>query len=184
MIIGVLALQGSFAEHIEILKKLNVTPKEIRLPEDLEYLNGLIIPGGESTTMGKLMKEQGLDKKIIEEHKKGMGIMGTCAGAILLAKNGSPYSLSLIDIKLKRNAYGRQLDSFNAMINMDNVGDMEGVFIRAPKVESNGKNIKVLGRYDGEIIAAQENNILITTFHPELSNSTKVHEYFASLLKN
>ena len=183
MIIGVLALQGSFAEHIDKLKQLDVTTKEIRLPEDLEYINGLIIPGGESTSIGRLMKECNLDKKILEEHKKGMGIMGTCAGSILLVKGASSYSLNLVDAKLKRNAYGRQLDSFNTMIKLDKIGDLEGVFIRAPKIESVGKNVVELGKLDDSIIAAQENNVLITTFHPELTNSNKVHEYFIKMLK-
>jgi pyridoxal 5'-phosphate synthase pdxT subunit len=181
MIIGVLALQGSFAEHIKVLEELKVNVKEIRLEEDLNNIDGLIIPGGESTCIGKLLKDYKLDKKILEQHKNGMGIYGTCAGAIILGKGH--HSLGLIDIKYKRNAYGRQLDSFNTMIKLETIGDIEGVFIRAPKTDHVGKDVKVLGMFENSVIAAEQNKVLVTTFHPELTTSTKVHEYFIKMLK-
>jgi 5'-phosphate synthase pdxT subunit len=170
--IGVLALQGDFLEHYNTLKKIkNIRPIYVKTIQNLENIQGLIIPGGESTTIGKLLKKTKLDIAIKKAVKKGMGIYGTCAGCVLLAKKvDSPYSLKLIDIEVKRNAYGRQIESFNSPF---------GFFIRAPKIIKLLNNkVKILKKYKKEIILVQQNNILAGTFHPELTHNTKIHQYF------
>lgn len=170
--IGVLALQGDFLEHFLTLKKIKgVRPSYVKKPLDLKNLQGLIIPGGESTTIGKLLKLYKLDTAIKKAVKKGLGVYGTCAGCVLLAKKvDSPYSLKLIDIEVIRNAYGRQIDSFQSPI---------GFFIRAPKIIKILNNqVKILKKYKKNIILAQQNNILAGTFHPELSQDIKIHQYF------
>lgn len=170
--IGVLALQGDFLEHYQILKKIkSIQPVYVKNISNLADLSGLIIPGGESTTIGKLLNLSKLDKAIKKLAKNGLGIYGTCAGCVLLAnKVDSPYSLKLIDIEVKRNAYGRQLDSFSTSM---------GLFIRAPKiVKILSKKVQILKKYKHDIILAQQNNILAGTFHPELTKNTKIHEYF------
>ena len=170
--IGILALQGDFLEHYQILKKIkNIQPVYVKNITDMADLSGLIIPGGESTTIGKLLKFSKLDKAIKKSAKNGLGIYGTCAGCVLLAsKVDSQYSLKLIDIEVKRNAYGRQLDSFST--NM-------GLFIRAPKIIKLLSNkAKILKKNKKNIILVQQNNILAGTFHPELTKNTKIHEYF------
>lgn len=186
MKIGVLALQGSFKEHINTLIKCNVDTVEVRLPKDLEDVNGLIIPGGESTTILKLMKKFGLDKAIIKKYSEGMVIYGTCAGAILLAKNivdSKQASLGLIDISIRRNAYGRQIDSFEAELDIENIGKVRGVFIRAPIIESTTNGAKVLATFNHKAVFVEQNNILVSTFHPELTSDTKIHKYFLSKIK-
>lgn len=186
--VGVLALQGDFKEHLEILKKINADGIEVKRPKDLEGLNALIIPGGESTTIGRLMLRFNLFNKIIEKNKKGMAIYGTCAGAILLAKEiiGSPQPrLGLMDIFIERNAYGRQIESFEAEIDVDGIGKVNGVFIRAPIIKKIGKNVEVLAKHNGDVVVARQNNILVSAFHPELAGNTKIHEYFLSeIVKN
>lgn len=183
--IGVLALQGDFREHIQILSKLGVEPKEVRLPPDLEGISGLIIPGGESTTISKLMAIYGLDKAIKAHHKKGLAIYGTCAGAIVIAnkvigeKRFKP--LGIADIEIERNAYGTQVDSFETELEVKGLGTVEASFIRAPILKKVGKNFEVLAKYDGKIVLARQGNILIGTFHPEISGETKVHWYFAEI---
>src|SRR3989344_9524254 len=184
--IGVLALQGDFREHIEILKKCKADTLEIRLPEDLKGVDGLIIPGGESTAIGKLMQESGLDKEIIKQHKKGMAIYGTCAGAILLSKNivgSSQPRLNLLHISIKRNDYGRQADSFESELNIDGIGKFNGIFIRAPVIDNVNKETKVLATLNGKPVLVQQKNILASTFHPELAGDKRVHEYFVEIVR-
>ena len=184
MKIGVLALQGDFKEHTEMLKKCNADAVEVRLPEDLKNINGLIIPGGESTTIGNLMRRYNLDKEIIKKHNQGMAIYGTCAGAILLSKNiaGSKQPrLSLLDISVKRNDYGRQIDSFEAELNIEKVGKFKGVFIRAPVIEKIRNGVRILSKLNNKPVLIQHKNILASTFHPELSGDKRVHEYFIGI---
>ena len=186
MKIGVLALQGNFKEHIEILKKCNVEAKEIRLPSDLDDCNGLIIPGGESTAIGKLMKKYKLDRKIKNKHNEGMPIFGTCAGTILLAKeitgNQQP-KLELMDISVERNAYGRQIDSFEADIEINNLGTFKGIFIRAPVIKNIYNGAEVLSEFNGNAVLVKNGNLLAATFHPELTDDLRLHKYFIEMVK-
>ena len=185
--IGVLALQGDFKEHIEMLKKCRVNAIEVRMPEDLKDVNGLIIPGGESTAIGKLMKQYNLDREIIKKHKRGMALYGTCAGAILLAKDilGSRQPrLNLLDISIKRNDYGRQIDSFESELKIDGIGTYNGIFIRAPVIEKVNNGVKVLSRLNGNPVLVQKENVLASTFHPELTEDARVHQYFVNIVKN
>lgn len=184
MKIGILALQGDFAEHINIIDKLGIQPIEIRQPAQLEALDGLIIPGGESTTMLKLMHSYNLFQPIKELANNGLPIMGTCAGMVLLAKkvsNPDMNTLSLMDIEVRRNAFGRQLDSFETGIAIPLLGDepFPAVFIRAPLIVSVGSDVDIIGRLpDNKIVAARQGNILALSFHPELSNDSRIHRYF------
>ena len=189
MKIGVLALQGAFAEHIIMLKKLGVKTAEIRLPKQLDDLDGLIIPGGESTTMGKLMVDYDLLEPL-REFGLAHAMWGTCAGAILLAKDAHREQplLNLMDITVERNAFGRQVDSFEAALDISalkrNESDpFHAVFIRAPIIESVQGEAKALVTLpDGRIVAAQDGHLLATSFHPELTGDTRFHEYFLSLI--
>ena len=187
MKIGVLALQGNFREHIKILKKCNVEATEIRLPSDLDDCNGLIIPGGESTAIGKLMKKYRLDRKIKDKHNEGMPIFGTCAGTILLAKeitgNQQP-KLELMDISVERNAYGRQIDSFEADIEINNLGRFKGIFIRAPVIKNIYNGAEVLSEFNGKAVLVKNGNLLAATFHPELTDDIRLHEYFIDIVKS
>jgi len=190
MKIGVLALQGDFAEHIAILKRLKVETSEVRLPEHLKGLDGLIIPGGESTTIGKLANDFGLIEPL-REFGQRHAIWGTCAGAIFLSKDISRDQplLGLMDIKVERNAFGRQVDSFETDLDVPELKQATGtknpyhaVFIRAPLIESVAGDAKSLASLDdGRIVAAQQGHFLATAFHPELTNDTRFHEYFLSL---
>lgn len=186
MLIGVLALQGAFIEHINILKKLNINCVEIRKKEDaLIDFDGLIIPGGESTCMGKLLRELDIYQVLKNKIENGLPVYGTCAGMILLAKsieNNEPH-LATMDIDVRRNAYGRQLSSFSIKEKFDEEKDVEMVFIRAPFIKSVGKNVKVLSIVNNNIVAALQGNQLVTSFHPELTNDTRVHEYFIEIIK-
>ena len=186
MLIGVLALQGAFIEHINILKKLNINCVEIRKKEDaLIDFDGLIIPGGEYTCMGKLLKELDIYQVLKNKIENGLPVYGTCAGMILLAKsieNNEPH-LATMDIDVRRNAYGRQLSSFSIKEKFDEEKDVEMVFIRAPFIKSVGKNVKVLSIVNNNIVAALQGNQLVTSFHPELTNDTRVHEYFIEIIK-
>ena len=189
MKIGVLALQGAFAEHIVMLKKLGVETAEIRLPEQLDDVDRLIIPGGESTTMGKLMVDYDLLEPL-REFGLAHAMWGTCAGAILLAKDAHREQplLNLMDITVERNAFGRQVDSFEAGLDISALKQSESdpfhaVFIRAPIIESVQGNAKALVTLpDGRIVAAQDGRLLATSFHPELTGDTRFHEYFLSLI--
>jgi pyridoxal 5'-phosphate synthase pdxT subunit len=190
MKIGVLALQGDFSEHISMLKRIGVETAEVRLPKHLEGLDGLIIPGGESTTIGKLAVAYNLMEPL-KDFGKSHAIWGTCAGAIFLSKDigrDQPL-LGLMDIKVQRNAFGRQVDSFETDLEVDELFKTTGtehpyhaVFIRAPIIESVSGSTKVLSTLeDGRIVAAQQGHLLATSFHPELTGDTRFHEYFISL---
>jgi len=195
MEVGVLALQGGFREHTTTLRRLGVVSREVRLPYQLEGLDGLIVPGGESTTIGKLAVDYGLVDPIKSFAKGGRPVWGTCAGAIFLAKpsGASQPVLGLIDVVIERNAFGRQIDSFEANIETDLLPDLEseglgvgsnkhnflGVFIRAPIIVAVGPSVDVVGKLvTGEVVAARDNNLLVTVFHPELTNDCRFHEYF------
>ena len=189
MKIGVLALQGAFAEHIAILQKLNVDAIPIRLPHQLEGLDGLIIPGGESTTITKLMTHYKLRDEIIGLAKNNFPIFGTCAGMIVLAgelsRSGGVKPTGVMAIKVNRNAFGRQVDSFETEISIPALGEkpLTGVFIRAPLIESVGEGCEVLARLkDGTIVAARQGKLLVCSFHPELTDDTRFHHYFLDIV--
>lgn len=189
MKIGVLSLQGGVLEHLKHLEKLDVEAVEVKKPEDLEELDGLILPGGESTTMGHLLRVTGMMDTLKTRIENGFPVWGTCAGMILLAKeieNDDRKHLSVMDINVKRNAYGRQLDSFTTAVHIPEVSssDIPLVFIRAPYITSAGENVKVLLRIQDHIAAAQEGNMLATSFHPELTDNIEFHKYFVKLCKN
>ena len=184
MKVGILALQGDVREHKRILTKLDAEPVEVKLPQDLEDLDALIIPGGESTTIGMLIKKYKLDIAIKEKHKLGMPIYGACAGAIILAKNiigSSQPKLALADISIKRNEYGSQINSFEANLSIKDIGDFKGIFIRAPIIKSFYNGCQVLSEHNNHPVMVRQNNLLITTFHPELINDTIIHEYFLNM---
>ncbi|HET7090063.1 MAG TPA: pyridoxal 5'-phosphate synthase glutaminase subunit PdxT [Anaerolineae bacterium] len=191
MKIGVLALQGAFIEHEQVLNRLGVETCEVRLPKDLEGLDGLILPGGESTTIGKLAVQYGLIEPLREMARSGKPVWGTCAGMIFMARDAGRDQplLGLMDVKVKRNAFGRQVDSFEADLQ---VKDIEGerpfhaIFIRAPLIESVGDGVEVLSRIDRNgdrvIVAARQGRLLATSFHPELSGDDRVHRFFLKLI--
>ena len=191
MKIGVLALQGDFSEHIVMLKRLKVEALEVRLPEHLNGLDGLIIPGGESTTIGKMAVAYNLMEPL-QLFGQRHAIWGTCAGAIFLSKDigrDQPL-LGLMDIKVQRNAFGRQIDSFETDLDIPELkqatntkDDYHAVFIRAPIIETVSGDAKVLATVpDGRIVAAQQGHLLATSFHPELTKDTRFHEYFLTLV--
>ena len=186
--IGVLALQGAFAEHIAILKNLGVETAEVRLPEELDDIDGLIIPGGESTTITKLMLSYELADKIKSLASDGLPIMGTCAGMIMLAlkvDKNDRLPTGIMDIAVKRNAFGRQVDSFEIDLNIPAIGDepYHAIFIRAPKIEHAGPNVDILAKLsDDTIVAAQEGNLIALAFHPELTADNRLHKYFLGVV--
>jgi 5'-phosphate synthase pdxT subunit len=186
--IGVLALQGSVIEHINSLEKIEgVEPLEVRTTEDLREVSGLILPGGESTTIGKLLNIFNLLEPIKKRAQEGMPIWGTCAGMILLAKEivDEEYAhLDLMNISVRRNAYGGQLDSFCSKVKIPQISEEEIpiVFIRAPWIEKVGEGVEVLSVVNENIVAARQDNMLVTSFHPELTNDLKVHEYFINMV--
>ncbi|MDR1373274.1 MAG: pyridoxal 5'-phosphate synthase glutaminase subunit PdxT [Dysgonamonadaceae bacterium] len=174
MRIGVLALQGGFVEHIITLQKLEIETFEIRKKQDLKQkFDGLIIPGGESTVIGKLLDELELFEHLQDLINKGVPTFGTCAGLILLANR-----FKAINIKVKRNAYGRQLGSFAVNAEFKDIGQIPMVFIRAPYIEKVGNEVETLSVVDEHIVAARQNHILVTAFHPELTSDTRVHRFF------
>ena len=190
MKIGVLALQGDFREHRDVVEELDQTTSLIKRPGDLEGLDGLIIPGGESTTISKLMRKWELFRKIKEEVESGLTVFGTCAGLILLAREltDGPRTLELMDIAIERNAYGRQIESFEAELNPNGDGELgegslQGVFIRAPQVTRVGEDVDVLARHRDQPVLLRQDGILGATFHPELTDSMAVHEYFLSMTR-
>jgi pyridoxal 5'-phosphate synthase pdxT subunit len=188
MKIGVLAIQGDFAEHIIMLKRLGAETVEVRLPADLIGLDGLIMPGGESTTFGKLAVDFGLLEPLCE-FGKTLPIWGTCAGAIFLSKDARRDQplLGLMDITVQRNAFGRQVDSFEADLAIPELGQggpYHAIFIRAPIIESVDGLAKILSQLpDGRIVAAQQGKLLATSFHPELTTDVRFHEFFLSLVR-
>ena len=186
MRIGILALQGAFAEHSAILQKLGADSFEIRQKRDLaQPMDGLIIPGGESTVMGKLLKELDCYDEVRSRIENGLPVFGTCAGLILLAKEaeGGKVQLGTMDIVARRNAYGRQLGSFSTTAEMKGVGEVSMVFIRAPYITSVSGSTEVLAEVDGKIVAAREGSQLVTAFHPELTEDTRVHGYFLHMVE-
>ena len=190
MKIGILAIQGDFAEHIAMLKRLDVETRQVRLPSHLQDLDGLIIPGGESTTIGKLSVDFGLMEPL-QAFGKGHAVWGTCAGAIFLSKDArrSQPLLGLMDITVERNAFGRQVESFEADLDIPVLAatnpepkPFHAVFIRAPIIESVSGNAQVLCSLpDGRIVAAQQGKLLATSFHPELTTDDRFHRYFLTL---
>jgi len=184
--IGVLALQGAFREHIDIIGFLGHKGVEIRKVEDLNSIDGLILPGGESTAIGKLLVDFKIKEILIQKIRDGLPVWGTCAGMILLAReiaNDKTTHLSLMDIVVRRNGYGRQLGSFKidgVFKGIENKIPM--VFIRAPYIESVGKGVEILGEIDGKIVAARENNLLATSYHPELTDNLETHRYFINMM--
>lgn len=187
MKIGVLALQGAFIEHIQRLRQLGVDAVEVRLPKDLDGLDGLIIPGGESTTIAKLMDAYQLEEPVRHLAAAGKAIWGTCAGMIVLARDidGSDQPrLGLMDIGVNRNAFGRQVDSFEADLDVDGMNGQpfHAVFIRAPAMTRAGDAVHVLARLDdGPMVAAEQGKLLVTAFHPELTDDTRFHEHFVKM---
>ncbi len=187
MKIGVLALQGAFREHCWMLEKCGAEAIEVRKPEDIDDIDGLIIPGGESTTIGKLMVEWGLMEKIRDRAQKGMAIYGTCAGMIVMSKDiigSNQPRLSLMDTVVQRNAFGRQQESFEADLYVPEFGEqpVRAVFIRAPYIESVGDNVKVLASVNDKIVIARQDKLLATAFHPELTKDDRIHKYFISMI--
>lgn len=182
--IGVLAVQGAFIEHIQILESLDADCFEIRQKADLERgMDGLVLPGGESTVMGKLLGELELFKPLEKMIRGGLPVFGTCAGLILLAgkiSNDSRSYFGTMDIVAKRNAYGRQLGSFNTTSQFKGIGEIPMTFIRAPFIESATEKVRVLAEVNHQIVAAEQDNMLVTSFHPELTKDLRVHHYFLS----
>jgi len=187
MRIGVLALQGNFREHLDVLRGIGVEAFAVRLPVDLQGLSGLILPGGESTTMRKLIERWGLRDPILDLARQGAPLFGTCAGMILLARHivdGDEPVLPLLDVSVKRNAFGRQLDSFEGQMEVPVLGDtpVHGVFIRAPVIERVGVDVEVMATLDdGRVVAVRERNIVATAFHPELAGETRFHRLVATM---
>jgi 5'-phosphate synthase pdxT subunit len=187
MKIGVLALQGDFIEHVRTYRAIGVEAVEVRLPEHLDGVSGLTLPGGESTTMRRLIDRWGLCQPILDLAESGAPIFGTCAGMILLATEivgGEPPVLPLLDVTVQRNAFGRQLDSFEADLQVPMLGDepVHGVFIRAPVIDRVGSGVEVMASLDdGRIVAVRERNIIATAFHPELAGETRFHRLVATM---
>jgi pyridoxal 5'-phosphate synthase pdxT subunit len=175
--IGVLALQGNFREHAAMLRRLGADPIEVRKPEQLEGLDGLVVPGGESTTFMRLMRLYGLKEAI---RRFEQPILGTCAGLIVLDRD----HLGLVDVEVARNAYGRQVFSFEADLDLKGEDKpLRGVFIRAPRVKSAGNDVEVLAALDGEAVLLRQGRFLVATFHPELTDDTRVHKLFLDLAR-
>jgi pyridoxal 5'-phosphate synthase pdxT subunit len=175
--IGVLAVQGNFREHAAMLRRLGAEPVEVRKPEQLEEVDGLIIPGGESTAIGRLVRLYGLEEAI---HSFDRPMLGTCAGMILLDRS----HLGLLDLAVSRNAYGRQVASFEADLELDGEAEpLRGVFIRAPRVVDVGPEVEVLAELEGEPVLLREGRVIVAAFHPELTEDTRVHERFLDLVR-
>jgi 5'-phosphate synthase pdxT subunit len=193
MKIGVLALQGAFQEHLLLLERLGISVKEVRLPEDLSYCNGLILPGGETTAQRRLALTYGLWRPIQQMAKVGIPILGTCAGMILMARRideREGISLDLMDFDVQRNAYGRQIYSFEASISVSifeqELGEpllFQAIFIRAPRIVHVGRSVTLLATCHEEPVALQQGNLLALSFHPELTSDDRFHRYFISLVE-
>lgn len=185
--IGVLALQGAVAEHIRMIEEAGAEAIAVKKTEQLADLDGLIIPGGESTTIGRLMQNYGFIEALQQFSAQKKPLFGTCAGLIILAKEiegrDKPH-LGLMDMKVIRNAFGRQRESFETELNFKGIGeDVRAVFIRAPIIESIGDQVEVLASYNGQIVAARQGNLLTSSFHPELTNDNRIHKYFVEMAK-
>ncbi|MEI8287431.1 MAG: pyridoxal 5'-phosphate synthase glutaminase subunit PdxT [Actinomycetes bacterium] len=184
--IGVLALQGAFAAHCECLSSVGVEPVEVRTPSQLETVEALLMPGGESSTMSQLLESSGLFDAITQRLADGMPTFGTCAGMILLASEildgrSDQRNFAAIDISVRRNAFGRQVDSFESAISTS-VGEFHGVFIRAPRIERIGAGVEVIGSLGDEPVLVRQGNVLAASFHPELTSDARLHEYFVSTM--
>ncbi|HEV8229512.1 MAG TPA: pyridoxal 5'-phosphate synthase glutaminase subunit PdxT [Candidatus Limnocylindria bacterium] len=185
--VGVLGLQGDFSEHLTTLRAMGADAVDVRKAEQLDDIDALIIPGGESTTIGKLAQHYGIIPKLRQRADEGMPVWGTCAGAIFIAKDvpGHPHPLAgLMDITVERNAFGRQIDSFEADLDVTGMSDgpFHAVFIRSPKITRTGSDVVVLARLrDGTIVAAREGKLLATSFHPELTRDERFHRLFLAL---
>lgn len=190
MKIGILALQGAFEEHAKVLDQLGVESVEIRNLEDFQQdqrdFSGLILPGGESTTMGKLLRDQDMLIPVREAILSGLPVFGTCAGLILLAKEITSQEeshLGTMDMVVERNAYGRQLGSFYTEAECKGVGQIPMTFIRGPIISSVGEDVEILATVNSQIVAAQDKNMLVTSFHPELTDDVRLHQYFIEMCK-
>lgn len=182
-----LALQGAFREHKKVLESLGCDVCEVRTPSDLKGIQGLVLPGGESTTMGKLLQEDGLGEKIKELATKDFPLFGTCAGMILLSKDiegSDQYRLGLMDINVQRNAFGRQVASFETDLAVPALGNepIRAVFIRAPYIKEVAPNVGILSEYEDKIVFARQGNMLASAFHPELTQDNRVHQYFLNII--
>jgi 5'-phosphate synthase pdxT subunit len=189
MLIGVLGLQGAFSEHKKMLENCGCEAVIIKKKDQLEGINGLIIPGGESTTISKLLNKENLLKKIKELADNGLPVFGTCAGMVLLAKKVEDCdfkTLQLMDITVKRNFYGRQIDSFEVDLNISALGEnsFRGVFIRAPHVKSVEPHVGIMAEYDRKIVMVRQGNFLSCSFHPELTDDDRIHRYFKKMVKD
>jgi 5'-phosphate synthase pdxT subunit len=186
--IGVLTLQGGFDKHIEILEKLGVDVLKVRESEELDNIDGLIIPGGESTTIIRLLKNFGIYDILRDKIAKGLPVFGTCAGMILLSSgiisHKNQETLNLMNYKVSRNDYGRQIDSFDAELTIQGLGDnlVPAIFIRAPRITELSDTVEILSEYDGSPVLVREKNMLAASFHPELTNDTRVHSLFLSMI--
>ena len=184
--VGVLALQGAFREHVAAVSRLGVAAREVRQLKDMDGIDAMIIPGGESTTMGKLLNEWHMLEPLRERILQGMPVYGSCAGLILLCRtieNSDQPRLGVLDATVRRNAFGRQVDSFETELSMPEVGPdpVPAVFIRAPVIISVGPEVRVLAEVKGQAVAVRQNNILATSFHPELTPDTRLHSYFLNM---
>lgn len=186
--VGVLALQGDVREHVRALGAAGVTPVEVKHAEQIDSLDGIVIPGGESTTIGKLLDRYQLLDPLRERVGRGMPLYGTCAGAILMAtsivgRQDAPHRLGVMDIAVRRNGYGRQLDSFEADLEVDGLdGNFRAVFIRAPVVEESGSDVEVLAEVEGRPVFVRQGSMLASTFHPEMTPDARLHEMFVRLI--
>ncbi len=184
--VGVLALQGDVREHVRALDQAGATPVPVKSPGDLASVDALVIPGGESTTIGKLLERFGLLQPVVERAHSGMPLFGTCAGLILMAKEivGSelaPHRLDLMDIAVRRNAYGRQVDSFEADLDVEGLdAPLRAAFIRAPVVEGVGDGVEVLARWEGQPVLVRQGRLLAASFHPEITGDPRLHELFVA----
>ena len=183
--VGVLALQGAFREHLAAVASLGATAREVRQLKDIEGIDALIIPGGESTTIGKLLNEGNMLERLRQRILDGMPVYGSCAGLILLCRdieNSDQPRLGVLDATVRRNAFGRQVDSFETNLSIPEIGadPLPAVFIRAPVITGVGAGVKVLAEVNGQAVAVRQNNILATSFHPELTPDTRMHSYFLS----
>lgn len=187
--IGVLNVQGAVSEHAHSLRRLNAEPVLVKTPEDLSGISGLVIPGGESTTIGRLIRQYGLKSGILERAGEGMPIFGTCAGLIILAsriEGQEDTHLGLMDIAVDRNSFGRQRESFETFLPVPEIGDPDfpAVFIRAPHISAAGPSVRVMATYKGRVVAARQDHYLVTAFHPELTDDLRLHQYFLGMVAN
>lgn len=188
-LIGVLALQGDVREHLAALEAAGAVPTTVRRPDELAAVDGLVIPGGESTTMSKLAVLFGMLEPLRERVRAGMPVYGTCAGLILLAEKildprSGQETVGGIDMIVRRNAFGRQNESFEAAVDVTGVGPVDGVFIRAPWVESVGAEVEVLAEHGGHVVAVRQGNALATAFHPELTGDHRLHAFFTEMVRS